>query len=674
MVGAIKSVEDGMSLRAASRMYNVPLETLRRRVNGSVDIDCRPGPSSVLSKEEEDALALYIVKMVEMGFGLSREDVMRVAFVIAEKTGKKHPFKDGMAGRGWFDGFRARHPKLTLRTPQPLLYNRALGGNADVIKDFFAKLGAIYARLNILSKPMLIYNMDETSVSIVHKVGKVVAQVGRRMVWSLTSGEKGKTHTIVTCVSASGFVLPPMIIYPRKKGIPDNFKKNALPGTAFENSETGWINQNIYAKWFQYFLVNIPPMWPVLLILDGHSSHITIETIELARSQDVHLLCLPSHSTHILNPLDIGVFKSFKSFFSKACHKYVVSNPGRVITTDLIASLVGEAWPQSVTPINIMGGFKKSGVYPLNPGAVSDRTIIFNASNPPLSHSKSDNALDQVKDPESPSAFAFTPEENSLYETRYKEGYDIPDPNYLSWLRIHHPDSACSVGGSNSSASVVLSSCSTVPHNTLPTTTSGVISSNSSDVLSEVLVLPDMESVVKKRKRKDAVNTCKTVPLTDTIVYESLKQKEEEKAAEEALKVQKRKEREEKRQQKREEKAAREKLREEKKKAKEQKKKEKEQKKREKLSERKTVCAVVTRSKSVVSDLQALAIDDNNSSHDNDSADESDAECPKCGLVYHDDDSLWVCCDHCNTWYDSKCANIDSGNVPETWYCDDCDC
>ena len=225
MVGAIKSVEDGMSLRAASRMYNIPLETLRRRVNGSVDIDCRPGPSSVLSKEEEDALALYIVKMVEMGFGLSREDVMHVAFVIAEKTGKKHPFKDGMAGRGWFDGFRARHPKLMLRTPQPLSYNRALGGNADVIKDFFAKLGAIYARLNILSKPMLIYNMDETSVSIVHKVGKVVAQVGRRMVWSLTSGEKGKTHTIVTCVSASGFVLPPMIIYPRKKGIPDNLKK-----------------------------------------------------------------------------------------------------------------------------------------------------------------------------------------------------------------------------------------------------------------------------------------------------------------------------------------------------------------------------------------------------------------------------------------------------------------
>ncbi len=127
MVGAIKSAEEGMSLRAASRMYNVPLETLRRRVNGSVDIGCKPGPPSVLSKEEEDALAHYVIEMVSMGFGLSREDVMSLAFVIAEKSGKKHPFQNGMAGRGWFDGFRARHPELTLRTPQPLSYCRALG-------------------------------------------------------------------------------------------------------------------------------------------------------------------------------------------------------------------------------------------------------------------------------------------------------------------------------------------------------------------------------------------------------------------------------------------------------------------------------------------------------------------------------------------------------------------
>ena len=67
---------------------------------------------------------------------------------------------------------------------------------------------ALCVKLNLLSKPMQIYNMDETGVTIVHKSGKVVTEVGHRNVWAITSAEKGKTHTILTCVSASGSALP----------------------------------------------------------------------------------------------------------------------------------------------------------------------------------------------------------------------------------------------------------------------------------------------------------------------------------------------------------------------------------------------------------------------------------------------------------------------------------
>ena len=55
------------------------------------------------------------------------------------------------------------------------------------------------AKLNLLNKPMNIFNMDETGVSVVHKGEKVVTEMGRKNVWALTSGEKGKTHTIRTC-------------------------------------------------------------------------------------------------------------------------------------------------------------------------------------------------------------------------------------------------------------------------------------------------------------------------------------------------------------------------------------------------------------------------------------------------------------------------------------------
>ena len=60
-----------------------------------------------------------------------------------------------------------------------------------------------------LLEPMRIYSTDETGVSFVHKAGKVVMEVGCRSVWGITSDEKGESHTILACVSASGFVLPP---------------------------------------------------------------------------------------------------------------------------------------------------------------------------------------------------------------------------------------------------------------------------------------------------------------------------------------------------------------------------------------------------------------------------------------------------------------------------------
>ena len=99
------------------------------------------------------------------------------------------------------------------------------------------------------------------------------------------------------------------------------------------------------------FLDNIPPSRPtVLLIQDGHASHITIELIEMARENNVSMLCLPSHTSHVLQPLDVEVFKSG---FSKVCGDYMKQYPGRIVTADILASMVGQAYPIS---LNILSG------------------------------------------------------------------------------------------------------------------------------------------------------------------------------------------------------------------------------------------------------------------------------------------------------------------------------
>ena len=67
MEEACKSVKnENMGLREAARAYNVPVETLRRRVAGIVSLGCRSGPPTVLTSEEEARLAEYCIAMADM--------------------------------------------------------------------------------------------------------------------------------------------------------------------------------------------------------------------------------------------------------------------------------------------------------------------------------------------------------------------------------------------------------------------------------------------------------------------------------------------------------------------------------------------------------------------------------------------------------------------------------
>ena len=90
----------------------------------------------------------------------------------------------------------------------------------------------------------------------------------------------------------------------------------APPNTKWAFSDKGWMNDNMGEMWFRdLFLLECGAERPQLLIMDGHASHKTPGLLEMAQAENIHVLCLPPHCTHFLQPLDRTVFGHFKSYY-----------------------------------------------------------------------------------------------------------------------------------------------------------------------------------------------------------------------------------------------------------------------------------------------------------------------------------------------------------------------
>ena len=100
-----------------------------------------------------------------------------------------------------------------------------------------------------------------------------------------------------------------------------------FPLSLYGKSESGWIDSELFLAWLRkIFLKYSVPQRPVVLFVDGHKTHMTLDVIDLCQENKVILFCLPPHTTHALQPLDVAVFKSLKDKFGKAVCTLSFSN------------------------------------------------------------------------------------------------------------------------------------------------------------------------------------------------------------------------------------------------------------------------------------------------------------------------------------------------------------
>ena len=181
---------------------------------------------------------------------------------------------------------------MTLRAAASLSRACAAASDPSSLTRYFEILQDTLEEYDIIGKPNQIFNMDEIGMSFEPKHPKGIFPVGDKRPAMFSSGNKGQV-TVVGCVSAAGFCMPPMVILDQKT-LALYLTTGEVAGTIYGLTSSGWMHQERFLKY-------IPACRPVLLLMDGHKSHYNPETIRLATTAEIILFTLPQ-------PLDRSCF------------------------------------------------------------------------------------------------------------------------------------------------------------------------------------------------------------------------------------------------------------------------------------------------------------------------------------------------------------------------------
>ena len=333
----VRSSKGKASIHGTAKRYGIPPTTLYDHLKHTAS-KIGAGKPTILTHDEEKEIIYCCQVLQEVGFGLTRDNVASIVAGYLANTGRTNPFTNGIPGRDWWTRFQKCWPSLVQRKPQHLPKQRALAGNPVAVREYFEKVERLLQEQGIEDAHDLdqrMWNCDETGMCTATASSAVLARKGSKWVHEVGGGSGRETITILGCGSAAGQRLPPYIVY-KGKHLYSSWTTNGPPGAHYSTNESGWMEQRNFVNWFKKcFLPGVEDLLrtgPVVLFLDGHHSHLSMECLQLAKKSNVHPFCLPSHTSHFLQPLDVGVYGPMKKMWKLILKDYKVATRASAVT------------------------------------------------------------------------------------------------------------------------------------------------------------------------------------------------------------------------------------------------------------------------------------------------------------------------------------------------------
>ncbi len=361
-----------MSIRRAAKIYEVPESTVRRRMAGKTSkADTHHGQLNLTAAEEE-AIIRYVIDLDSRGFSPRRCDVRDMADLLMAKRGARH------VGKCWTDRFIKRQPKLRTRFSRAYDYQRALQEDPHVLDAWFRLVANMRAKYVIQDCDF--YNFDETGFAMgMIRTGTVVTRsdrVGKPK--AIQPGNREWT-TAICCIAADGHIVPPFLCVAGRFHLAAWYSGGHVKTNwVVKPTQNGWTDHDTGLEWLRHFDQHTRVRQKGryrMLVLDGHESHVNAEFDEYCKANSIVPICLPPHSSHLTQPLDVGVFGPLKKTYGDQISILARANITHITKDDFFPAFRA-AFEADFTEQNVKGGFRGAGLVPFNSDAVISKLDI----------------------------------------------------------------------------------------------------------------------------------------------------------------------------------------------------------------------------------------------------------------------------------------------------------
>jgi DDE superfamily endonuclease/Tc5 transposase DNA-binding domain len=375
----VQEALDGVKTGTYTTIYQAALklhldpDILYRRTKGIEGRVAAHEDQQILSQAEERALVRWLTHLTASGYP-ARHSILR-NMAVGLQTMRLAKINDESEelvsyppiGKNWPTRFLNRHPQLKTMIVRAIEASRVKEVTRSAIVEWFEVFIKLIHENEIT--PENTYNMDETGFPLgTIQKAQVIVDSSIRMKCQSQPGRQ-EWITAVECVSADGTSIPPLIIFKGATLMNSWIPRDSPEGWKFSCSSSGWTSNVHGAEWlrrcFEPATREKANGQTRLLICDGHDSHITAQFLRHCLDNDILLILLRPHSSHLMQPLDVGVFGPLKTAVSSKLVELISTGVSRLQKIEWVEAYIS-AREKAFSIKNIQSGWRGAGLWPID--------------------------------------------------------------------------------------------------------------------------------------------------------------------------------------------------------------------------------------------------------------------------------------------------------------------